>query len=347
MMFRYLHFAGWLVLGLGLPLAAAMPPSSPAPAFAAGLAPALPADFKLHSTARYVLAYTGERAWAEQTGRLLEQVREDFCRTFTDAGFRLNEHADPLPWVCFAAGGDYAAYGLASDHADVSWTDAYYSSRTNRVVLLRSPKPLAAMASSARPGIGDDPAPARWVPPPHPDGIDPARIRHEACHQLSFNLGLQKRGVMYPIWVSEGLAIFFEPAATAAAPRDNFPRRLNLLDASFRGRLRRLEDFVVVTDLPGRSPADDAATYAQAWGLWAMLLQQQPAQLRQYLEAIYAQPPGRRDAQALRQEFIRAFGSLDAVSASWQQYLEQQRQVRTVAAVEPADSPAASGSPRP
>ena len=37
-----------------------------------------------------------------------------------------------------------------------------------------------------------------------------ATILHEACHQIAFNTGLQTRLGDYPLWVSEGIATFFE-----------------------------------------------------------------------------------------------------------------------------------------
>ena len=37
-----------------------------------------------------------------------------------------------------------------------------------------------------------------------------ATIIHEATHQIAFNSGLQTRFADVPLWVSEGMAVFFE-----------------------------------------------------------------------------------------------------------------------------------------
>ena len=37
-----------------------------------------------------------------------------------------------------------------------------------------------------------------------------ATIIHEATHQLAFNRGLQARFADVPLWVSEGIALYFE-----------------------------------------------------------------------------------------------------------------------------------------
>ena len=37
-----------------------------------------------------------------------------------------------------------------------------------------------------------------------------ATIIHEATHQLAFNCGMQNRYADIPLWLSEGIAIYFE-----------------------------------------------------------------------------------------------------------------------------------------
>src|SRR5690349_23883131 len=83
-------------------------------------------------------------------------------------------------------------------------TFGYYSARTNRVALYdlsadETAGPLGDAASR-------DEVTRRLSK--FPSSV--ATVVHEAVHQLAFNTGLQVRYADNPMWVSEGLAMYFE-----------------------------------------------------------------------------------------------------------------------------------------
>ena len=197
----------------------------------------------------------------------------------------------------------------------VSFPESYYSTRTNHVVV------YCGTASAARGGA----APARMpdsslhllaVPPQPGDPADPLAaawsdriivLTHELAHQLSFSSGLQKAGVMYPLWVSEGLATHFEKCALAGIGIDaNTARRQRLVELAQMDRLLELEDLAVLGG-PAALAASDAAepqpspvdVYAQCWGLFSFLLERYPRQLSAYLTDLGRMPAGFRSTAAL------------------------------------------------
>ncbi len=162
-----------------------------------------------------------------------------------------------------------------------------------------------------------------------PPGLrfDVTRLTHELAHQLAFNSGIQKRGVMYPIWVSEGLATNFECGGlmTGSALPSNTARGSSLATAYAAGELVPLRQFIVQT----RVPADVQASrshYAQAWAFFRFLLTEYPESLREYLYREANQPAGRRDANVMLSRFTDAFGTPESLEQAWNAFVVRQIQ---------------------
>ena len=225
-------------------------------------------------------------------------------------------------------------YARRADRIDASWTAAYYSARTNRVALV---------AQRAGDGHDHDARHASLTDHSlHADAdrldtteaadstlshISRASTTHEAAHQLAFNSGLQRRGVIYPVWVSEGLATNFElmeHGGDLGPGHDNPVRRIQLLEADAGGRLLDLDVLASQT----RVPSDDAAAtrdlYAQSWGLFKFLYETRPDAMSDYLQRLRDLPTGVRDEEALHDAFIRSFGEPDDLERSWRRWLQSQ-----------------------
>ena len=288
----------------------------------------LPTTFTVYLTEHYALAHTADETWAEQTGRLLESVRRQFLQDLAKAGFVLSDPPERLVWLCFSSDQAYRAYGWNADRAPAAWT-AYYSSRTNRVAFLRDDgvRPQADVPTAQSEASGPVVAAFAQVPwrPGQANQAWPAVMSHEAAHQLAFNLGLQTRGVMYPLWVAEGIATNFEvdAAGRCGMGRDNEARRRDL-EAAFRaGRLLPLNEFITLVDAAQTDRCEASVVYAQAWGLWRFLLQHRGEQLRSYLAAVAAERPGQRSRRMLRAEFVAAFGPIDRLEQPWRDFLAE------------------------
>lgn len=299
----------------------------------AGLTQALGPGFTSRSTGHFLIV-EADPQWARRVGPMLEFTWKRFYDDFTRAGFHLRKPSHPLVWICFGTRGEFEQYARRADQMDMSWSEGYYSSRTNRVALYSLPgewsEPVPARIASKSDSTSVSGMERHEVPVACPDA---ARATHETAHQLAFNSGLQKRGVLYPLWAAEGLATNFEADASGVLElgRDNPTRRGALIDAAGSGRLTPLEELVVTTRVPGDSPRQTTELYAQCWGLFRFLLSRYPAELRDYFARVRECDPGYRDERTLRREFTRSFGSIDSVQRAWTAYIGDLRREQGLA----------------
>lgn len=273
-----------------------------------------------------------------EAGALLERTYRQFYVEFQRAGFKVVPAEDRLAWLVFDNPEQYRDFARRADGMDSPYLESYYSAKTNQVVL---------MYTSARLG-------RPWPEPPRNAGriinvltpelagmdrqspddsehetgriLDVRRTVHEAAHLLAFNSGLQKRGVMYPLWVSEGLATSFESDSVESTgmARENLRRLRQLRRAHEDGRLVSLEAFVTLVRIPP-DPATANDLYAQAWGLFDFLFKNRRTELRNYMGALTQVGAEPRGTEVMLREFTDAFGSLERLDASWLQYLDSSR----------------------
>jgi hypothetical protein len=122
-----------------------------------------------------------------------------------------------------------------------------------------------------------------------------ATIIHEATHQIAFNSGLLKRFADIPLWVSEGLAVYFETPDLQSA------KGWRNIGAVNRPRLDRFREYLSSrkeSSLPTLSMDDqrfrDARqaldAYAEAWALNYFLLRQKPREYVAYLKMLGEKP---------------------------------------------------------
>jgi len=296
-------------------------------------------SFAEHATEHFNLMYRQKELpsrLVSRTADLLERAYRQFNSGFKQAGFTLGPMEERLAWIIFDDESQYRDFAEVSDGMRSSYLESYYSARSNQVVLMQA-SGFAGWRNSS---------PHRWNfasarfeesqvsgMDPQGDGLDALwdggvlevrRAVHEAAHQLAFNTGLQKRGVMYPLWVSEGLATNFECDRTSeiGVAGENAPRKRQLLRAYDGRRLMPLDSFATLVNIPpsGQHAANDL--YAQAWGLFKFLFQNRPAGLKSYLTALAELDAGSRDRRTMELEFTSAFGSIQRLDRSWTRYLD-------------------------
>jgi hypothetical protein len=148
-----------------------------------------------------------------------------------------------------------------------------------------------------------------------------ATVVHEATHQIAYNSGLCARLADVPMWVSEGLAMYFEPPDLANA------KGWRSIGAINRPRLEQLHDYLdrrpayslrtlLVDDRRFRDTRTSLDAYAEAWALNHYLLKQRPAQYVAYLKAIGEKQPLVWDEPSERHKQFQSFlgdpGKIDA-----------------------------------
>ena len=134
---------------------------------------------------------------------------------------------------------------------------------------------------------------------------------HEATHQMAFNCGMHQRLAAVPLWVSEGVATYFETPDLRSQKGwrgiggVNRPRLEQVLGNVRPGMLAD----IVGSDEAFRDPAGALDAYARAWALTSFLASTRKDQFVGYLRKIAAKPPLAEDDAATRNaEFEAAFG---------------------------------------
>ncbi len=270
----------------------------------------LPDGFRIHQTANYLICYNTSKAYAQWCGSLYEQLHRAFYTFWKGKGIKLTE-SEPLIAVVFR---DRASYRQYSQRELGDATDSiigFYSLTTNRITSYD----LTGIESLRRAGdrTGTMRHISRMLIRPEAERTV-ATIIHEATHQLAFNSGLQTRFADNPLWLSEGLAIYFESPDLKS--RKGW-RRIGGVNHfrlhQMRQYLRRRPDDSLITLISNdqrfrdTSQADEA--YAEAWSLCYHLIRTKPDQFAQYLELIRAKPPLVEDGAETRiREFRTTFG---------------------------------------
>jgi hypothetical protein len=289
----------------------------------------LPADFRIHTTPHYVVCYNTSRAYAQWTSSLLERLYKAFTNYWEKQGFELEEPEFPLPVLVFNDRQTYDRFSRDDLPAGVGNIVGYYSLRSNRVNMfdLTGAEALRAGGSSHRGSMREinqmlsQPAAVPLV----------ATIVHEATHQIAFNCGLQTRYADIPLWLCEGMAVYFEAPDLASTRgwrgigRVNYPRlttfRENLPHWQ-TGALGRL----VADNRRFRDPRTAADAYADAWALNYYLMKYEPQAYTNYLKLLATKPPlVEDDPQKRLAEFREHFGELDDLERA---FLKQMTRVK-------------------
>jgi hypothetical protein len=144
------------------------------------------------------------------------------------------------------------------------------------------------------------------------------------AHQLSFNCGMLNRDGDVPFWLAEGLATYCEATDNGAwqGIGEANPERIMPLAGPVRGQ----GGFIKLRDLLERDDwMKDTKTallaYAQSWALFKMLMEERPAQLRKFLELIYA----RRTSDHRPGDFAAAFGiEVERLELRYLEFMKEQ-----------------------
>ncbi len=290
----------------------------------------LPAGFRSETTRHYVICYNTSRAYAQWTGSLLERLYKAFTNYWQHQGFELKEPEFPFGVVVFA---DRASYDKASREDLPAGTGSivgFYSLRSNRINMfdLTGSEAVSKQPGASRRGsmreinqMLSQPAATPLV----------ATIVHEATHQIAFNNGMQTRFADIPLWLCEGMAVYFEAPDRASRSgwqgigRVNYPRlekfRTNLgswHEGSLEEMLRDSKRF--------RDPRTALDAYADAWALNYYLIKYQPKAYTAYLKDLAEKRPLIDDNPQQRlSEFRKHFGDLHKLE---QDFLKQMSRMK-------------------
>ena len=220
-------------------------------------------------------------------------------------GLDLSEPPGPLPVIIFADEHAFKLYGPAAMlvHSREE-SKGYYPIRMNRIALYDLTAGKEKRARSV----------AEIKRRTAASAFNMATIVHEATHQIAFNSGLHLRFADNPLWLAEGMAMYFEaPDRTA----DTISKRSATQSSAVRSVSRlhpppaecdSLATLVSRTDrFTDSLKAADA--YAEAWASPGSSPRKRPQEYVAYLKQFSKKPPLIWDEPATRlADFKSAFG---------------------------------------
>jgi Protein of unknown function (DUF1570) len=264
----------------------------------------LPQGFAVFRTGHYIIAFNSDEAYAKQVGGLFEQLYKGFFTYWDNLGWTLPEPDFPLVGIVLRDTEAFRAYAGAEIGERANEVIGYYHLGTNRMTTYRVPN-LERNVST---------------------------IIHEATHQLAYNCEMQRRFADNPMWVSEGLATFFEaPDLRNPAKWRNIGRvnEVNLERWSRYLPNRPQESLVTLLsdDARYQNAASAEAAYAEGWALTYFLIK---TKRKEYVEYLKQLSEGKLLAELTQRQridtFEKAFG--ETLQEVDKQFLAYMRRVR-------------------
>lgn len=239
----------------------------------------LGAGWQSFETKRYVVCSQAPRHYAEWCATLLERLRFAFDNFWTQRGFDLAEPEFPLVALILKDERTFLEYGASLGH-DLRGTVGFYDIASNRVVFFdfsggANERDLRSRMTGA----------AKQV----------ATVVHEATHQMAFNTGLQTRLADNPLWLTEGLAMYFEtPDLSTDKGWKTIGAVNDLRLGQFRADLgRRPGDSLstlIAEDTRFTDPERMGSAYAESWVLTHFLVKTRAADYARYMREVGRKP---------------------------------------------------------
>ena len=253
----------------------------------------LPDGFHIHTTDNYVICYDTSRHYAVWCGGLLERLRRAFTAFWDRAGLDISKPDFPLVAIIFADQNEYQRYARPELGGAANSVIGYYSLQSNRVTMYDLTGVQAILqAGDAR----SSPAEInQMLSRPQAEPLV-STIIHEATHQIAYNCGVHARFADIPVWVSEGIALYFETPdlSSTTAWRGigsvNRPRLAAFQRDLLSGKLGSLES-LVLDDERMRDLRQGGDAYAEAWALCYYLMKRKPREFTAYLKELSEKKP--------------------------------------------------------
>lgn len=279
--------------------------------------------FEVYESEHYVItANTGE-AYARWCGALLERLKEAMFNFWKIRELDLSEPEFPLPVLILSRKEDYGKMAFYDATPASAQGQGYYLITGNRVVLYDLTS--NGQASSAR-TISD--VQRRLAKSP----ASVATAVHEATHQIAFNCGVHTRYADNPLWLSEGLAMYFEtPDLTSRRGWRTVGKVSSVRLRQFRdfaAKRRRADSLHTLVRDNARLVDPDVAidAYSESWALTHFLIRSRGRQYSEFVKKHAARPRLQFDKPEQRvATFEEGFGPLDILEKQFLNYVRRLR----------------------
>jgi len=280
------------------------------------------APFELTFTKHYVICSDADKQYARWCGALFERLYAGFGNYWSKRGLKLPEPTFPLSAIVFADQKRFAAYATADAGPDSADAKGYYSLKTNRIVLYDLTGKAAGRRAQSIAQINRAMTRAPF---------NTATVVHEATHQIAFNRRMHTRYADNPLWMTEGMAMYFEtPDLNSRSGWRTIGRvnpfrikrfRQTLANPPPQGCLLPL----IHSDALFHNEDSSPDAYANAWALSYFLIKTRSDDYLKYLKILEQKPrliPNSAEERVA--DFRGAFGEdLAALERDWLRYLRR------------------------
>jgi hypothetical protein len=269
-------------------------------------------------TKHYVICSRAGKPYAQWCGALFERLYTAFHNYWKQRGLELGEPDFPLPALVFANEKQFAEFATKDAGPETATAKGYFSIPSNRMVIYDL---------TGGDGKGEGDFADRLAAAP----FNIATVVHEATHQIAFNSGMHTRFADNPLWLTEGMAMYFEtPDLTSKSGWKtvgavNDLRFHQFMELSKRGRAEDSLTTLLQSDARFTDPKQMRDAYCEAWALCYFLIKTRKDDFSQYLvrlaeksELEWDDPKGRLN------DFQEVFGKdLKKIDADFVKYMSK------------------------
>ena len=277
--------------------------------------------FHIHKTANYVICSNATETYTKWCGVLFQRLSAGFHRQWEKTDLKLHKPKSPLIAVVFRNAQQFAEFATKDEGPHLAAAQGYYSIRSNRMIMFDLTSDSKTTVKS-----GQDIVRRLAMKP-----ANVATVVHEATHQVAFNSGLHTRYADNPLWLTEGMAMYFEtpdlrsPKGWKTAGRVNLSRLKQYREYKAKRRKDNSLTQLVQNNDVFQSSVHDA--YAEAWALSYFLMKTHREQYVNYLKLVQAKPRLVWDSKEQRiDDFVGAMGkSIEKLDAEFERYMRRLR----------------------
>ena len=280
-------------------------------------------EFEIVTTKHYVICTSAGPRYAQWCGALFERLMRSFQTHWKANKVELHEPTRPLPAIVLSDREQFAQFANKDEGPSAAASQGYYSIRSNRIVIFDL---------TATPGSQPAKTTAEINRKVAASPFNVATVVHEATHQIAFNCGMHTRMADNPLWVTEGMAMYFETPdlrsrngwRTVGKPNR---LRLNHFADAIRNERRKPGNItaIVSSDKTFQDVKIATDSYAESWALTYFLIKTRRADYKRYLDNIQAKPRLIWDNSETRlKDFQAAFGDdLEQLEKEFLRYMRR------------------------
>lgn len=240
--------------------------------------------FATKATRHFNYVYNTTPNFFTGTSRILETLLPGLRKFAGQQGIKTHDPEVPLIVIMFHSQRQFSLYSKMPDGVL-----AYYDVVTNEIVM-----------HEESPFLKSDPELA------FKDTI--ATIAHEGAHQILYNIGVQKRLSMWPMWLSEGLAEYLSPTSFGKdlrwkGPGATHDMRMLDLELYFKSRGLETTDETMIKYSVGAYGLSSSG-YASAWAITHYLATNEKEAFAAHLREVSEREPFERPGDLLESGII-------------------------------------------